>query len=431
MGGVSLPTLYFHDDESPLLLSTPTETPPKPRSQWGFPPFLSLLRSRSTLLRSRLLSSKGNSAAELWLVNPSKADREVHDAEVEDDAGHQRSGSTSSTEAYPPKAGFPDPKVLNNQPTPKQTLLTGLSNITNFSRRLSQVVLAHPLAQEVVPHLPPAVRSLVNAPGEWDRSGRSNAQRKGRSDSVASEFEAARLYLARWARVVAEEGERARRNEVASRVGTGDRSEIDDMTSSLGVFSLLSSPGSKRPVPHPTRSPQTPINSRDWESFAAQGRDELFVRREIFRRGFGDSSEHAEQRTRREGWEVLLGIIPWSVGEVGGGEVGKEKRRVAREEMRKAKRNEYAELKKNWSSDKNMLDTESWKEEWHRIDVSLPPGGFFIPLTTRSTVDELIVHSLSSPSHLKLPSRALRKMSGEPDMNGMGSTKMKREARRG
>lgn len=369
MGGVSLPTLYFHDDESPLLLSNPSQTPPKPRSQWGFPPFLALLQSRSTMLRSRLLSSKGSSAAELWLVNPSKADREVHDSEVEDDLSHKRSGSASSVEAYPPKAGFPDTKVLNSQPTPKQTLLTGLSNITSFSRRMSQQILAHPLAQEVVPHLPPAVRSLVNAPGEWDRSGRSAVPKKGRSD-VASEFESARLYLARWARVVAEEGERARRLEISSRVGTEDRSDVDDMTSSLGVFSLLSSPGSKRPVPHPTRSPHTPINSRDWESFAAQGRDELYVRREIFRRGFGDSSERAEQRTRREGWEVLLGVVPWSVGELGGGEAGKEKRRVAREEMRKAKREEYAKLKNNWRSDKSMLETESWKEEWHRIDVS-------------------------------------------------------------
>jgi len=320
------------------------------------------------MLRSRLLSSKGNNSAELWLVNPSKADREVHDAEVEDDLTHRRSASSSSAEAYPPKAGFPDTKTLNSQPTPKQTLLSGLSNITSFSRRLSQQILAHPLAQEVVPHLPPAVRSLVNAPGEWDRSGRSNGAKKGRSD-VASEFESARLYLARWARVVAEEGERARRNEVASQVGSGQHSDVDDMTSSLGVFSLLTSPGSKRPVPHPTRSPQTPINSRDWESFAAQGRDELFVRREIFKRGFGDSSEHAEQRTRREGWEVLLGIIPWAVGGLGGGEAGKERRAAARDQTRKAKRQEYDTLKSQWRDDKSMLETESWKEEWHRIDV--------------------------------------------------------------
>jgi hypothetical protein len=54
-GGVSLPTLFFHDDESPLLSSPPTldsaASPPRP--QWGFPPFLSLLQTHCTLLQSR------------------------------------------------------------------------------------------------------------------------------------------------------------------------------------------------------------------------------------------------------------------------------------------------------------------------------------------------------------------------------------------
>lgn len=46
------------------------------------------------------------------------------------------------------------------------------------------------------------------------------------------EFESARVYLARWARVVAEEGERARRRE--ARVVGDEREEGE-----LGVFELL------------------------------------------------------------------------------------------------------------------------------------------------------------------------------------------------
>ena len=383
MGGISLPTLFFHDDESPLL-TTPTppldpKSPrPVPRAQWGFPPFMALIQTRATLLRSRLVVGRSNHDAELWLVNPSKSDREVHDAFI-DMTPHDSASSnekptiqaSSKAGAYPPPRGFPDARYLYTQPTPKQSLMTGLSNITNLTRKVSQRLLAHPLAQDVVPHLPPAVRSLVNVPGEWERSGRL-PPKQGKNGDVASEFESARLYLARWARVVAEEGERARRTEVAGRAGLGaeERTDVDDLASSLGVFSLLTSPNAKRPMPHPTRTPQHPITSRDWAAYAHDGRDEYFVRREIFRRGFSEASEPEEKITRREGWEVLLGVVPWSVGGVGGGEEGKARRKKARDEERARKREEYKVLRDKWLNEKGLQEREEWKEEWHRIDVS-------------------------------------------------------------
>ena len=347
------------------------------RSQWGFPPFLVLLQTHATALRSRLLSPRGYGNAELWLINPSKADREVHEAGIENETFEPAKNST--IKAYPPPRGFPDPKVLATQPgpTPKQAILSGLSNITNLSRKISNQILASPLAQEVVPHLPPAVRSFVNAPGEWDRPGRAEGGRKKGKNDVANEFESARLYLARWARVVAEEGERARRNEVAGRAGLGASStdadadaDTDDLTSSLGVFSFLSSPNSKRPIPKPTRDPKHPINSVDWASFAAQGQDELFVRKEIFRRGFSDSPEPEEKKTRREGWEVLLGIVPWFVGGLGGTQAALEARAKAREAHREKKRKEYERLKSAWAENAEAKERQEYKEEWHRIDVS-------------------------------------------------------------
>jgi len=376
MGGISLPTLFFHDDESPLLTkSSPPRDQNNPRSQWGFPPFLTLLQFRSTLLRSRLLASRQIAGAELWLVNPSKADREVHENGVEEQIApreaKQRHGSaTVRRDPYPPKVALDNMAVLD-QTRPRQTIMTGLSNITTFSRKMGQQILSHPLAQPVVPHLPPAVRSLINVPGEWERSGRL-PPKTGRSHEVASEFESARLYLARWARVVAEEGERARRTEVASHadLNPGERVGAEDLASSLGVFSLLASPNSKRPIPHPIRTPQHPITARDWSSFAAQGRDELWVRREIFKRGFSDSIEPEEQATRREGWEVVIGSVPWAVGGIGGGEAGKERRRKARTEARVAKREEFTRLQKKWRAEAEASgDIEAIKEEWHRIDV--------------------------------------------------------------
>jgi hypothetical protein len=376
-----LPTLFFHDDESPLLSATAAPTASmQPRSQWGFPPFLALLQARASLLRSRLLTGRQNTSAELWLVNPSKSDREVHEAgltEVDEprnlppgvDGRRKSVGSIQPPSApYPPKPQMPDPKLF--MADPKQTLLTSLSSITTFSRHKAQQILSHPLAQPVVPHLPPAVRSLVNVPGEWERSGRTT--KSGRANDVASEFESARLYLARWARVVAEEGERARRNEVASKANLDPDNRVgaEDLASSLGVFSLLTSPNSKRAIPHPNRTPKDPITIKDWESFAAQGRDELWVRREIFRRGFSDSQEEGEKRARREGWEALLGIVKWDVGGLGGGESGKQKRKAVKEELRFGKREEYEKLKRKWKGDGEVVRSEEWKEEWHRIDVS-------------------------------------------------------------
>lgn len=58
---------------------------------------------------------------------------------------------------------------------------------------------------------------------------------------------------------------------------------------------------------------------------------------------------------------------------MGGGEAGKVKRRQAREEVRADKRKEYAKLKGVWRDDGELKTSESWKEEWHRIDVSLMP----------------------------------------------------------
>jgi hypothetical protein len=197
---------------------------------------------------------------------------------------------------------------------------------------------------------------------------------------VATEFEAARLYLARWARVVAEEGERSRRDELAARAGRGDAS-AEDVTS-LGVFSLL--PGNRK-MPKPTRHPEHPITAEDWDDFIATGKDELLVRQEIFRRGFSDLPN--DQGARRRGWEVLLGVVPWSVEEGPSGLDRLSQRAERRDKVLRGRREEYERLHQGWrEKTKNGEAEDSWKEEWHRIDVSsmnskelttgrLPPDG--------------------------------------------------------
>lgn len=264
----------------------------------------------------------------------------------------------------------------------------------------------------------------MNVPGEWERPGR-RPPRTGRGGEVENEFDSARLYLARWARVVAEEGERARRTERNTEIDDDVRVGSNDLASSLGVFSLLTSPNSKRPIPHPTREPQHPITAEDWSDFAAQGRDELYVRREIFRRGFNDSPELDQKQTRREGWEILLGVVPWDEGGLGGGSSGKTTRLAARAAMRQSKRAEYQRMKQSWKTQLNAgQHQEEWKEEWHRIDVS---DLYVMALMDRSIAGEQTDRKPSTRYLRKLSKQAIkRKKQAEPELAGTVSEKRKR-----
>lgn len=56
------------------------------------------------------------------------------------------------------------------------------------------------------------------------------------SQSAKQVYDGARVYLAKWARIVAEEGERARKAEY----GVDDSSLLEDEMGETGVFEVLS-----------------------------------------------------------------------------------------------------------------------------------------------------------------------------------------------
>jgi hypothetical protein len=181
-------------------------------------------------------------------------------------------------------------------------LLQSFSNITRATRHAAQNILSHPLAKPIIPHLPDPVKSLVNVDGnlEWG----SWVEKGG-----VGEFESARVYLARWARIVAEEGERARRKEAqALSPYSGDAAEED---SSLGIFELLHSTANL-PTPKTTRDPVHPINEMTWARwFTKEGRPTLTLegmRREVFRRGISKKGF-----LRQKVWPYLLGVYEWDV----------------------------------------------------------------------------------------------------------------------
>ena len=153
-------------------------------------------------------------------------------------------------------------------------LLQSFSSVTRATRHAAQTILSHPLAKPIVPHLPDPVKSLVNANGEWG----SWVEKSGTGD-----YEGARVYLARWARVVAEEGERARIRESATLPASDDHTE----QSSLGVFEMIHATRNL-PPPKSTRHPKNPVGVEVWSAwFDEEGRGrvrEEDMRREVFRR---------------------------------------------------------------------------------------------------------------------------------------------------
>jgi hypothetical protein len=121
------------------------------------------------------------------------------------------------------------------------------------------------------------------------------------------EFESARVYLARWARIVAEEGERSRRREAQ----TLPSLNLEEETSSLGVFELLHST-MNLPTPKTSRSPGQPVDEKMWEGwFGKDGTPNIRIedmRREVFRRGVS-----AKGKLRKKVWPFLLGVYEWNV----------------------------------------------------------------------------------------------------------------------
>ena len=282
----------------------------------------------------------------MFLVDPSRADVEAHttilfgDDEVDDILAqssyansfspipaHRRPRPIPTTPPNPYSSrssvlhrslAAPSPAMSQGTSQARMALLQSFSNIKRATQHAAQNILSHPLAKPIVPHLPDPVKSLVNANGEWEF--RSWVEKGG-----VGEFESARVYLARWARVVAEEGERARRQEAqaipSSEEGAGEES------SSLGIFELLHNT-SNLPTPKTTRVPKHPVDTEMWLSwFDSTGRptvSEEEMRREVFRRGVSPVGD-----LRRTVWPFILGVFEWDTTAEGRDKLWEEKRSVS------------------------------------------------------------------------------------------------------
>lgn len=276
--GETLPTLFFHDDES-RSFNTIQPGSSQPQSTWGGEDLLVRLRNYANILRSSLQES-------LYLIDPSRADLETHSTVLfSDDAVDEILSPSTSTPRHRRRVRSEDinrnsvlHQTLASPASTSQTriaLLQGFSQITRGARSTAQRILSHPLAKPIVPYLPEPVNSLINANGEWA----SWVEKGG-----VGEYESARVYLARWARIVAEEGERSRQREITSRATGGDEDEED---SGLGVFEILRQ-STALPASRSTRDPKHPITRDEWAAwFAGDGRPIVpveYMRQQVFRK---------------------------------------------------------------------------------------------------------------------------------------------------
>ncbi|KAI0362171.1 RabGAP/TBC [Trametes cingulata] len=394
ISGSTLPTLHFHDDES-RSFTMPAKSPIEPRpmsyppppsesapksSTWGGEDLLAKLRSYCHILRSSLQSN-------LYLIDPSREDIETHSTPLfADDAVDDILAQSSYANSHSPVPAHRRPRPLSTSATnpyserssilhkslspvssssasaspARMALLQSFSHITRHAAHAAQQILSHPLAKPIVPHLPDPVKSLVNANGdlEWG----SWVEKGG-----VGEFESARVYLARWARIVAEEGERARLREAqALPAGSSDLAEED---SSLGIFELLQST-TNLPRPKSSRDPHHPVDEKMWRGwFDAEGCPKVRkeeMRREIFRRGI-------QPDIRKDVWPFLLGVHGWD---------GDAARRTREWED---KRDQYRRLKDEWWGVPEVFERQDVIEERHRIDVDCRRTDRSQPLFAQTT----------------------------------------------
>ncbi|KAK9897935.1 RabGAP/TBC [Cystobasidium minutum MCA 4210] len=395
----NIPTLplYFHDDESPstMLMMDRRSQAMKDQatsknintsngntfnsslrlpSSWGGEDLILALKKYANVVKS---TASPNS----YLVNPSQADLEAHSVPLYEDellstsgaaavlkhrnranTGNNNSGPSSRTsilhQSLSPQAGTSNSEALPTLDNLTFNVLSSFSRLTNRAKASAQniahPILSHPLSKPILKHLPPPVQSLANANSpEYSKW----AERAG----VAG-YDAARVYLARWARTVAEEGERNRKSEI--RFTSNGLASLDDDDGAAGVlgadelggpFQILATTY-RIPRPRSTRVQGCqPIIESEWDAWFDHESGKLMLsgqeaKKRIFQRGLVEGA-------RRKAWPFLLDVYPW------------DSTSAEREEIYKRNKEEYEHLKGQWFGRKEVTSTDQFVEEHHRIRI--------------------------------------------------------------
>jgi len=326
--GDSFPALFFHDNECQstilqrkrLVKESFDPFADGKGSFWGGDEVLRWLKQYVNIERSIHDSA-------VYLVDPSEGDK------VGFGAGKDKNKTANSTaQASPSKSqsnrrdGGMDP-VTKAIKEARWNLLEKLSQVTTFTRRTAQAVADHP-------SMPPQVKRLINNPDVV---------------TLQDEFDSARLYLARWAMGIAEQGERERNQRIWT---AQDVLEMED--SPLGEFEILEMEAGGLSL-----EKRKAVTLDEWKDFFdSAGRLQLTpdeVKERIFHGGLDPNDG-----VRQEAWLFLLEVYDW------------DSSTEERQAVLNSKRDEYIRLKGAWwermaDGTGTLEEREYWKDQKHRI----------------------------------------------------------------
>lgn len=344
-------------------------------SSWGGENLIVALRKYANVVKSSLQPS-------LYLVNPSQSDLEVHSVPLFDDdppdprlqrrsqaqgTSHASTKPTSILhQSLSPQASASSSEALPSLDDLTFNVMASFSRLTNRAKKqaqsIAQPILAHPLSKPILKHLPPPIASLANADAPEYTSWADKAGVGG--------YDAARVYLARWARVVAEEGEKARKSEMSFTGGGLDQDGLASASSSSkgkgnagvdneigGPFEVLATTY-RIPRPRTTRAQsRQPIVLSEWNAWfdSETGKIQLTpeeAKKRIFQRGLS-----ADDTVRKEAWPFLLNVYEWDTTS------------AEREAEYIRKKRKYEELRAAWFGKRDVTTTEDFIEEHHRIQI--------------------------------------------------------------
>ena len=237
------------------------------------------------------------------------------------------------------------------------SFLEKMSQVTTFTRKTAQDVLENP-------KVPPQVRRLMKNP---------------EVQTLQDEFDSARVYLARWAMGIAEQGERDRMQRIWT---AKDVLELEN--SDVGEFEILAMEAGGMSL----ADKRKPVSLKEWEGFfdAQTGRLQITadeVKERIFHGGLNPSDG-----VRKEAWLFLLGVYEW------------DSTADERKAMMNSKRDEFVRLKGAWWE--RMVDNSGtaeendwWKDQKARIGRPSPIPSPITPSSGTARQTDMS-HSLGS-----------------------------------
>ncbi|KAF9025298.1 GTPase activating protein [Haplosporangium bisporale] len=237
--------------------------------------------------------------------------------------------------------------IVNSVKEMRWNILERFSQVARFSRDTATNILDHPITKQI---LPPHVQQRI--------------QESEAAKRVMDDYDSARVYLAKWAATVADQGDRERRElQAMDRLHLGsspgrhshanDKRRINDHEDEegpLGSFNVLDLETECAMIHHTRTEPLSPM---DWFTFFdEQGRlkvTETKVREAVFRGGI-------DHDIRIEVWKFFLGVYPWD---------STEAERVV---ICATKTEEYFALKREWFDSAAVQETEAFQEQKLRIE---------------------------------------------------------------